>query len=179
VKSFADLTQTRRREDRAARVAPIAREASTLEQLQQALGNRALTQLLSPAPAPPSYTVTAEGIGTFKAKAFIGPERRTGGGAGRPVERQEPDKEPKESARFSFSIVLPMDGYTATLQFYEREGRHIPSLEVAAERSLRRIVLRFTDVLVVSFRPDTNRQETERLEEVGFEGSLDQKNSRF
>ncbi len=179
MKSFADLTQTGRREDRAARVAPVAREASTLEELQQALGNRALTQLLSPAPARPSYTVTADGIGTFKAKAFIGPERRTGGGGGRPIE-QEPDREPKESARFSFSIVKPMDAFTATLQFYEREGRHIPSLEVALERSLRRIVLRFTDVLVVSFRPDTTtQQETERLEEVGFEGSLDQKNSRF
>jgi hypothetical protein len=40
-------------------------------------------------------------------------------------------------------------------------------------------VFRFTDVLVVSIAPNPSHFQEGRLEEVRFEGFLDQKSSRF
>ena len=201
MKSFANPVREKRRAARSAHAGHDARHRDELAEFQQALGNRALTQLLSratterslqrwggwgwwyPRPAAPAqstYTVTAEGIGSFTAKAFHFLEPRAAGTiAARPKER-ETERERRESEGADFTIVKPIDKLSAGLHRAMIEGRHIPQVEIVIEKPPRRVVLRFKDVLVANVSVGSSAHgEPEPLEQFRFNGVRDEKSSQF
>jgi Type VI secretion system effector, Hcp len=126
---------------------------------------------------PAVYTVTVDGIGTFKAQSFHAPELPP---HGKPLRPHDREKESRSTSGSDFTIVKAFDELSSALQMASTEGKHIAKLEIVIEKPPRRIVMRFNDVLVSTYLPrGAMRGEAEQLEEITFNGVFDEKNSRF
>lgn len=125
-----------------------------------------------------TYTVTADGIGTFQIMSF---QWSDGAAAqsrkARPTEKPG-DKEASKETPVEFVVSKKVDNVSSALQLAAAEGRQIATLEVVVRTSSRLVVLRFKDVLVTSVNR-SNSPGDDPTEQIGFSGLLDVDNSSF
>jgi type VI protein secretion system component Hcp len=194
VKSFA-ATRRRKQTPEATDERPAA-HPEALAHLQRSVGNQALAKMLSapngarvlqrwgwfgpfrPTAAPPesetTFTCTVEGGTKFRTKktfpieSFHWSVGQTGTGTGTAKAR-----DPTEEERREFHISRRVDDLSATLMQLTATGEPIAKVEVAMTRSSARVVLRFSDVQLSSYRQGGSPTGDVPVEMVGMEGILD------